>query len=561
MIFEVSQVPEKNNALYDVCIIGSGPAGATLANILAESELRVCVLESGEFKPHDFYDALRDVDSEGIYIKPYSRERVVGGASTTWSALSSPLDHIDFKKRSWVKYSGWPIGLKELEPYYREASKRFRFPSFDHFYNSEWMNLSEDLKYSFVWENLVEKTFIAPETPQNFADEFNNVYKQKDVDLIYGCTVTSLNGNGETGAAEVAVVMNRQKDSYQIKAKVFVIACGGIENARLLLNSHFACKEGLGNDKDQVGRYFMNHLKNNYGFIKPRRSLQNLPGYFGFLSFSNQYAAYKGLRLNEAIQEKEYLLNSYIRFQPVYNWSERQSIEALMYFIKRSKLLFRAMKTMKGKDIMVLRDYTETGDDTDIMNERKSFKKKIKMLLSIASDFPLVADYVYHLLFEKKAPRVLAINLRNFMEMEPLPENRVLLGSRLDVFGMRLPFVIHNPSELDKRSMASVHAFFAQEKQTLKLGSFHSRLDEDTAPWPIDYDASHHMGSTRMGHDVLTSVVNSDCRLHYSPNVYVAGSSVFPTSGNANPTYTLVALSIRLGEHLISKLASKKVNF
>ncbi|MBH8566033.1 GMC family oxidoreductase [Nostoc sp. CENA67] len=555
MIYELSQDGILPTSLYDLCIIGSGPAGATIVNVLADSNYKICVLESGSYKPEKFTDALREVDHEGILIKSYSRERVLGGTSTTWSGLSSPLDPIDFRKRDWVKYSGWPIDLDELTPYYIAASHRFRFPSWEKFKDSDWMGIRDTSDLIPCWKELEEKIFVASEYPQNFGKEFQDIYNKKNIDLYIGCTITHLDGCSETGRVKKAIARYFDGRKIEFQANIFVLACGGIENPRILLNSTFACPAGLGNDKDQVGRYFMNHPKNNYGFIQLIYSSNNLPGYFGFLSLKTGYAGYIGLRIKETVQENKRILNSYIRFEPVFDWSGRESIESLNYFSKKSQLLLKTVKHLKKDKLLFLRDYSETGDDSNLMNERKNFKGIIKMIGKIALDSPAVLDYLCHRFFEQKNLKVTTINIRNFMEMEPLPQNRVTLSNCTDAFAMRLPCVIHTPSELDKRSMAAVHYVLSEELQRNRWGKLCSELNPNLEPWPIDLDASHHMGATRMGNDSSSSVVNPQCCLHFSPNVYLAGASTFPTSGNANPTFTIVALAIRLAEHLKIQLS------
>lgn len=561
MIIDLSRLRSLTDNTYDVCIIGSGPAGSSLANVLADSRARICVLESGAKKTTAFSDALRDLDCEGVYIKPYSRERIVGGSTATWSGLSSPLDPIDFRRREWVRYSGWPIGLEELQPYYSLASKLFRFPEPDRFQDTHWMHPGQTANSLPVWEQLREKVFVAPATPQNFGTEYQEIYKQKNIDLFTRATVTKIDGIPENGRATKVLLKNPQNAAFAIKAKYFVLACGGIENPRLLLNSVYCCPNGLGNENDQVGRYFMNHLKNNYGFIKLRNKIDSLPGYFGFLSLQTDCAAYLGLRPDERVQKRLKLLNSYIRFQPMYPWSERESIESLMFLFRRSKLLLYGLKQLKKGQVLELRDYSETGDDSPLLNERNSFGKIIRMLFNIGRDLPAVIKYLHYRLLSTRKPRIRIVQLRNFMEMEPLPTNRVTLSKRTDAFGMPLPKVNHEPGELDKYSMAAVHQILSGELSRTGFGEMISPLSTDAEPWPIDYDASHHIGTTRMGSDPLTSVVNKDCRLHYSPNVYIAGSSVFPTGGNANPTYTLVALAIRLGEHIKQELQKRPQGF
>jgi choline dehydrogenase-like flavoprotein len=151
------------------------------------------------------------------------------------------------------------------------------------------------------------------------------------------------------------------------------------------------------------------------------------------------------------------------------------------------------------------------------------------------------------------------VRLRNFMEMEPRRENRIVLSEELDVYGQRVPIVRHTASELDRRSMIALHQALVAEFAQAGVGKLETTL-ATCDPWPIDRDASHHMGTTRMGKDPATSVVDTDGRIHGVDNVFMAGASVFPTSGCANPTFTIVALSIRLAEHLRAKVKPRSTS-
>ncbi len=171
---------------------------------------------------------------------------------------------------------------------------------------------------------------------------------------------------------------------------------------------------------------------------------------------------------------------------------------------------------------------------------------------TIAGDLPRVTSYLRHRLTRKR-PRIRRVRLRNFMEMEPHPENRLVLGSERDVWGRPLPHAHHVCTALDRRSLVALHEVLAREFERTGVGRLESAL-ATAEPWPIDQDASHHMGTTRMGLDPSTSVVTPDGRLHEVPNVYCAGASVFPTAGCANPTYTIVALAVRLARHLAAQV-------
>ena len=333
MIFNFTVANQTPRELYDICVIGSGPAGGALSNVLADGHLRIGVIESGLAHSQAFSDALRAVDCEGIQIREYSRERILGGTSTTWAGLSTPLDSIDFSRRDWVPYSGWPITRDEIVPFYIEAAQRFRFPKWERF-ETEWKEIKRQGDTNLVWAELEEKLFLAAEPPQNFGKEFMQVYQRENVDLYTGCTVTRLEGSPSSARAEKAIVRTQNGTQFAVSARIFVLACGGIENPRLLLNSTFACPAGLGNDRDQVGRYFMNHPKNNYGAIRLAKPMNEHPGYFGFLSLSDGCAGYLGLRLRDALQRQLNVLNAYVRFEPVFNWSDKPGVEALVSLTK-----------------------------------------------------------------------------------------------------------------------------------------------------------------------------------------------------------------------------------
>jgi hypothetical protein len=464
---------------YDVLIIGSGPAGGAVAHALFDSGIRCAVVESGEEKPHPFYDGLRAVESEGITIKDYSRERVLGGTSTTWAALTSPLDPIDFEKRPWIPYSGWPIEFKDIKPFYEKAAAAFEFPQLAHFYDDAWMGLSGENGNELNWNNLEEKLFMACNPPSNFKTVFADAYADSRLDLFTGATVTAITGDGETGDAKSVRLQNRHHVSYTVSARYLVLACGGIENARLLLNSTFACKAGLGNDKDQVGRFFMNHPKNNYGQIKPFRQTSRQYGYLHFLALRHPYSVCKGMHLRADYQRKHHLLNSYIRLHPLFGWSERKSVASLLYYLKKSKKSLGMVKRLKQRRPMgVLVDDAAIGDDTAAESSRTTLRGHAEMLNAILFDMPFVADYLYHRIRGDKQLMMGAIFIRNFMEMEPRPENRVSLSSFTDIFGMPLPRVSHSLSTLDKRSLIALPNVLKVEARQNGLGMVSSDLHQ-----------------------------------------------------------------------------------
>ena len=547
MITDLDEISALDLPEYDVCIVGSGPAGTTVANELLDPNLRICVLESGKLKPTRHGDRLREVRSDGIMIRDSSRERVLGGASTTWSGLSSPLDPIDMKPRGWLKQpGGWPIDREEFLSFYEEAAERYQFPPL-HLFGPDGIGaIREDGDLAPAWVEVEEKLFLQAGEPQNFGREFRYIFDQ-GVDLYLDATVLRLEGDEEAGRVRSAVVRSGDGRERRLRARVFVVGAGGLENPRILLNSTGVFERGLGNEHDQVGRHLMNHPKNYHGIIRLERPVAELPYYFGCLY--RGYAVYAGLRLKERIQEERKFLNSYVRFLPLFPWSDNAGVEALVLFARRSKVLLKIFRDRSKGKVVSLRDYSETGDDSELQNERKSALEWVGILFAIAINLPRVAQYLRSRLIEKAKPQIRKIRLQNFMEMEPDPENRVILGEERDVYGQPVPLVRHQCTELDRASLVALHETLADEISRAGLGKLTTELGQ-VEPWPIDQDASHHLGTTRMGLDPASSVVDPNLKIHSVENVYMVGGSVFPTSGCANPTFTIVALSIRLARHL-----------
>jgi len=554
MIRELDQAGREELGPYDVCVVGSGPAGVTVVAELAGSGLALALLESGRLAPTSRGDELRKVESEGIAIKDSSRERVLGGASTTWAGLASPLDEVDLEPRPFLRAPAWPIARAELMQLYAEASARYRFPAPALFAPGGFDALRAKGDLAPQWQHLEEKVFLAAAEPQDFGREQRSVLDGPAVETWLDATVLRLEHESGTARVRCALVRSSSGRGVRVRARTFVLATGGIENARLLLASHDMCAAGLGNEHDQVGRWLMNHPKSYRGVVHFARPMRDLPYYFGCLH--KGYAGYAGLRLSVAEQRRRGLLDSYVRLEPLFPWTDSRGVEALVLAVKRSRKLFSAWKRKREDEVVPLRDWSETGDDSALESERGRKLSYLALAGLVAADLPRVARYAWHRVRGRSEPLVPRARVRNFMEMEPDPGNRVTLSEARDAHGVRVPHVRHRCTDLDRRSLVALHEELARELERTGLGWLESDL-ATADPWPVDQDASHHMGTTRMGTDPATSVVDPDLRLHTVENVWLAGASVFPTSGCANPTLTIVALSIRLARHLRRELSAE----
>lgn len=518
-------IKEKANTTFDICIIGSGPAGMTLASELSSSNKKICVVESGGISKNQSVDKLKEVVSTGdVKIRESSRERIFGGTSTTWSGLSSPLDDIDLHT--------WPITKSEIYEYYRRSEK-YGFTNLNEFSDAGISEARKNADFTLQSKNIKEKIFIAKDPAWNFAKELKHIFEKDNVDIFLNSTVVDIKKNGND-IQEISI--KSEGDTYSIKSKIFIIAAGGIESTRILLTSN------IGNENDLVGRYITNHPKNNYGVIRLNKPVKDLTYLFGYLH--SGWARSAGISLTEEMQKSLGILNSYVRLEPVFPWTDSVGVTEVIAISKKLKYILDYWKRMQKK-IVGLRDWNETGDTR---------KKDIKFnwftaIYKIIIDAPKVISYGYHRIFQNKVIPIKSIRLRNFMEMEARYENRIILDDKTDINGNRIPKVILNFSELDKRSVIELHRILGEEIRNRGIGILESDIDK-VEVWPINSEASHHLGGAIMGLDRTKSVVDQNLKVHSTNNLYICSGSVFPTSGCANPTYTICALAIRLADHL-----------
>ncbi len=518
--------------MYTYCIIGTGPAGITLAHELSKTHESICLIESGSRKLIQDFSGVKKVLSVGeIVIKEKSRERVWGGTSHTWAGLSAPLDPVDFKK--------WPITLQDVEPYYKRLDE-YGFAPYENFEESQFDAVKKQGDFVLELKNLEEKIFLASDPAVHFGKRYDDLLTKKNITVLLDSTVTHILQDTDKNITSVKIA-DINNNVREIRAKIFIICAGGLESTRLLLNAN------IGNNTNQVGKYLMNHPKNNFGMITLHKPIEKLPYLFGYLE--SGFAGYTGLRIQEPLQEELGILNSYIRFEPMFPWTDSVGVYSLITLTKRAKNILNYWK-LKQKGLMHLKDYNETGDDNDVV--AKNVPNMSESLIHVLHDIRAVAHYALHRIQDKKEIAITRIRIRNFMEMEPSEKNCMTLSTELDIYGNPFPVVNLTTTELDRKSMITLHELLRKEVERSKLGVYEGNL-EHTDPWPINFDASHHLGGTVMGTDVRTSVVNTNLRVHSADNLYVCSGSVFPTSGCANPTYTICALAIRLADHLSSK--------
>ena len=493
----------------EVCIIGGGAAGITLALSLESQGINCTLLESGgtslESGIQDLYATVRGntVDAQAC------RLRYFGGTTNHWGGYCAPLNEQDFELRSWVPHSGWPITRSELLPYYERAQQICGLASFA--YTCETIGVRTDRYLRFGTDKIVPRFYQFSTPPLRFGTAYADRLRRSPlVDVLLYGNVLSLSANTQASHVDEALLGTLDGWRGSIRARRFVLACGAIENARLLLLSDQVQREGLGNASGNVGRYFMQHphVADTELAISDPETVERLFG-----SFQQNGVTFRAsIGPCAPAQQRNRILNcSATMHTPHQAGSGAEAAFALARDLKRGRW------------------------------PDNSGEKLARVITDLDSVVARLA----------RGPGSGFVWLR--AEQAPNPDSRIMLSEQQDALGQRRARVDWRLTALDKRSLRVSAHLIAEELGRLGVGRMRLPLwlVDDEADWPEGlWGGCHHMGGTRMSSDPADGVVDADCRVHGIDNLFVAGSSVFPTSGYANPTLTICALASRLGDHL-----------
>jgi choline dehydrogenase-like flavoprotein len=463
-----------------------------------------------------------------------SRARYFGGSCNLWAGRSMALNPIDFENRSWVPHSGWPIPHEEVARYYPRAAQILGLPDLDRLANQEVPgHLSPQERALLDGRDLVPTASAWARKPKRFGASYRReLTRARNVRTLLNLSVTRLVPNQDGNAIDAIEARTLDGLRVAIRARQFVIACGGIENARLLLVSRDRFADGIGNQHGLVGRFFMDHPRAVYGRIKVNAGVQ-LPLLRGRPLRDGKMQL--GIGLSPDAQRREGLLNHYVTFEELTSGYAEASYQSVV-------------QTMK----VVLRR-GHAGSRFDFARERLKSAPELIYLLSPKELIPHPLYRAYAALRERlphrHGPRTYVAVY--FCEQPPNPDSRVLLDSSCDRLGVPLLKLDWRLDDSIRHSVVRLQQLLAQQLE--KTGS--GRLEASDRDISFT-DASHHMGTTRMSAQPSQGVVDTDCRVHGMANLYVAGSSVFPCAGHANPTLTLVALCLRLCERVLARDAA-----
>lgn len=544
MFFDARSLGAETTIRSDVCIVGAGAAGITLARELADSGLEVCLLESGGFDFDPAAQSLYEGENVGAPYFPLheARARYLGGSTNLWGGWCRPLDEIDFEVRPWMAYSGWPMAKSDLNPYYDRARPVCHLGAKGDLV--QWQSTLTGMGLPPLEGSECLDTYLWQIIPSAYLC-FGDLYQEE---LAAATKIrTYLHANAveidtlETGRAVRRLrLISTDGKQFWAEAKTFVLALGGIENPRLLLASNRTQPAGLGNGCDLVGRFFMEHPYINSGWVSFDEALALYVRRRLDLDDDTLAAAFG---LSRECQTRETILNFAARLLPLApDWVN--AFNAL----KRS-LKGQANTVTHAAFPSVLEDGLHGSVDTYVWRNLKTVLLNLDSVVGRAweklSDRSFytgrTSEYATHLIGEQ----------------EPNLASRVMLSQTRDRFGVPKVQLDWRFTDLDKKTL--VRSQEIMNAEFARLGIEHHIEDTDSESLLEKVRGSfHHIGTTRMSVSPRQGVVDPDCRVHGMDNLYIAGSSVFPTSGLSNPTLTIVALAIRLGDHLKATLTPSR---
>jgi choline dehydrogenase-like flavoprotein len=574
MIIDARQIDRNTEIETDLCIIGAGAAGITIAKAFDGKDIRVCLIESGGLEYDALANSLYRAENIGHLYWPLDecQFRAFGGNTNCWGGWCRPLDELDFRSRSWIPDSGWPFNYSELGPYYGPAHKICQIPS-DSYVPEERVSELADRRAQLlpVRSDRLETLIYRFSPPTRFRHVyFDLINNSNNIKCLLHANVTNIETTHDAREIARVAIGCLNGNRLSVRAKIFVLATGGTENPRLLLNSRNTMSRGLGNEYDLVGRFFMEHPHTRRRIIP--MSKRAPVALYGLHYYKRRVSA--RLRLTAAMQEREGLLNYSANIHHMWVGSLGPG------WLSLRKIVLAISPSRRDDPFLRMPPYgSKRVTPWDIWQ--------------IARNLPLNTLGGFLQLFQPES-FVQGYILESKSEQAPNRDSRIILQSDRDPFGLNLVSLDWRTLPIDRHTVIRAEEIVEDELRRLNIGTLEPLSSEELVDWPkrrlktgyvstlrplsseelIDSPKRgnleeggwqtgleggwHQLGTTRMNDDPRKGVVDRHCRVHGISNLFIGGGSVFPTVGSAPPTLTIIALAVRLSEHLMQQFGITK---
>lgn len=507
MHIDARELPNNTLIEGDICIVGTGPAGMSIALDWDHTTHKVIFLEGGGL---DYDDQVQDLyagqtTGQKYYPLKSTRLHYFGGTSNHWSGYCAPYEPLDFEKRDYIPHSGWPITRSDLDPYYAKAQHILDLGPFE--YDVAWWQKQDPALRSLLPENpsVCNKVWqFSP--PTRLAKKYGpQIMASKNIHLYTYANLIDITANDQVSTIKELTVTNSTGKKHTVRAKRYVLACSTVQNARILLSCNKQAPQGLGNDHDLVGRFFMEHLQIKSAWL--------------FLPAPDPL--------------KLYMIESGVT-------KMRCELAITPDAQKKNKILSGTASLLPFGIAQNAKASIETWNNADPRQSLSNFRTS-----NAASRQKATPESI-------KASNRFLLSTR--IEQAPNPNSRVTLSQEKDALGMPRSSLHWELTPFEKRSVRTMYELIGQEvgrAAVARLQLMEHLQDPSDYTWPeFTSGGWHHMGTTRMSNDPKTGVVDANCKLHGVDNLYIAGASTFVTAAAPNPTLTIVALCLRLSDHL-----------
>ncbi|GAB6841078.1 choline dehydrogenase-like flavoprotein [Methylorubrum rhodinum] len=554
MILSADTIDDGTELPCDLCIVGAGAAGITLALQFLRSGLRVVLLEGGGLKPDAAAQALYRGEVADPDLHPPTdryRQRTMGGTTTVWSGRCIPFDPIDFAARPWLGQDGWPIAYDEVARWYPAANALCEAGDCTFSAAAALPDGMRPTIRSFAPEGFDTDRIERFSPPTDFGARYRaRLAASADVRVLIGANALELVTDPDGSTVRRVAVATLAGRCFAVAAGHVVVATGGIETARLLLASRRHRADGVGNAHGLVGRFYMCHIAGTIGTVKlhvPRDYVWS-----GYERAEDGAYCRRRWTLSEAAQRHHGVANGLLRLHfPTIPDPRHGSGPLSALYLAKPFIGYEHAKRLHNRG---------GGAGT-----------WLRHLGNVAREPAATAGFFLHAvrhraLAARKYPSVIVRPPGNLFSLDyhgeqvPNFNSRVSLGRETDALGLPRVHLDWRHSPVDIRTAEVALSLLDGALRRWGRG----RLDYDPAgvAHHMLRDGAyggHHIGTARMGATPAAGVVDTECRVHGVHNLFLAGAAVFPTSSQANPTLTVVALALRLADRLKRSLAPARV--
>jgi choline dehydrogenase-like flavoprotein len=515
---------------------------------LAGTGRRILLLESGGLGPSDDAQALNvgEVADEALHSPPDRyRQRCFGGGTSIWGGRCVPFDPIDFETRPWLDHSGWPVSYTDVERYYPAANALCEAGEYEYDARLAAPGGMRPLLRGFTPRHFDVNGIERFSCPTDFGRRYRaRLRGAANVRVLLHATVTHLGASPDGSRIERLDVHNRKELGFSVVADQFVLAMGGIETARLMLTSDDVHVGGIGNANDLVGRFYMCHIAGTIGSLQVHGLADTV--WHGYDVAADGTYCRRRISLRPDVQADLGLGNAVFRLHHPRIADPRHRTGPLSaIFLAQNFISYEYAKRLVS-------DVPPTGATW------------LRHGLNAMTDPFSTARFLGHwlrdrTLAERKFPSVIIrprtnlFSLDFHVEQTPNRDSRVGLATTRDRFGNRQVRIDWRYGRQDVETVARSFELLRDDLTEQGIGSLTLAADEPDMETVVRRDGAyggHHIGTARMGNNPSSGVVDSHGKVFGVNNLYVAGSAVFPTSSQANPTLTIVAMALRLAGHL-----------